>query len=417
MKCFHFLYALGLFLLLGIGVFGEPLYSPAWGFRIDLPPDFQLTGGDKRNSFSFTTPDGAALDIRVYPSLSLEALTQDITRKLGNQGETAPFEVRHRKGALIQLDFSLPPLPGGRRGLPKTGWGLCLELDPPPSVSPGRDRPLIAVLAYGSPDRGDLQDLFLSCLDSLSCGEGDLRAPGPITEFSYPRETPVLVPLPGTGAEAWICREDAEAAQYLVDREFAVLERYQASPNWKEAWIRFYRLIYRDSFERLADIAFNLERAWMVPSPEEQALLGDALWDNGSAGEKSIAAKKALDEAWNRTLAEKALGFVQSFHYERDLEGSDFVNLVSAVLEQRGDCDSRALLWALILRQANIPTAIMVSREYGHAMGLIDLEGRGARFETGGLRWLVAETTARVELGLVAKDVSDPRSWLGILFE
>jgi hypothetical protein len=97
--------------------------------------------------------------------------------------------------------------------------------------------------------------------------------------------------------------------------------------------------------------------------------------------------------------------------------GSDFVNLTSAVQEGRGDCDSRAMLWALILNQADIPAAIMISAELGHAMGLAELPGAGARFETDGKKWLVAETTTRVALGLIAEDYSEINKWMGIVFD
>jgi hypothetical protein len=116
-------------------------------------------------------------------------------------------------------------------------------------------------------------------------------------------------------------------------------------------------------------------------------------------------------------LAGKALEWVQGFAYERNFSGSDFVNPVSAALEGRGDCDSRAMLWAIILEQANVSAAIMVSAGYGHAMGLVDMEGTGARFDWAGKQWLVAETTARVSLGLIGEKVSDPAQWLGIIFQ
>jgi len=186
---------------------------------------------------------------------------------------------------------------------------------------------------------------------------------------------------------AHIYEEDAAAAQALVDREFQVLRRYLNSPAWKEAWSRFYRAIYRDSFDRLADLAFQVERKLNVPPRE------------------------------NRDFADQALHWVQSFKYERDLLGSDFVNLVSAATEGRGDCDSRAMLWAIILKQANIPSGIMVSRSYSHAMGLADVPGTGARFEVDGKKFLVAETTAKVSIGLVGETVSEVSQWLGILFE
>jgi len=108
---------------------------------------------------------------------------------------------------------------------------------------------------------------------------------------------------------------------------------------------------------------------------------------------------------------------VQGFKYERDLTGSDFINLVTAITEGRGDCDSRAVLFAMILANANIRGAIMLSHHYSHAMGLADVTGSGARFEALGVNWLVAETTANINIGLIAQDESDPRHWFAVVFE
>jgi hypothetical protein len=80
------------------------------------------------------------------------------------------------------------------------------------------------------------------------------------------------------------------------------------------------------------------------------------------------------------------------------------------------------MLWAIVLKHAGISTAIMVSREYGHAMGLADISGEGARFPmenedgSGETKWLVAETTANVSLGLIGQGVSEINNWIGILF-
>ena len=220
-------------------------------------------------------------------------------------------------------------------------------------------------------------------------------------EFGYPRGAQRQTALALPGLTALIRENDADAAQALVDREYSVLRRYLFAENWSEAWARFYRIIYRDSWDRLADAVFQLERNWNAAGTAK--LPASAGADNPSAGE--------------RALAEKALTWVQGFTYERDLMGSDFVNLVSAVTEGRGDCDSRALLWAMILAQADIPAAIMVSRNHNHAMGLADIDGTGARFEAEGRRWLVAETTAPVPIGLISRELSDIESWLGVVFE
>jgi hypothetical protein len=203
--------------------------------------------------------------------------------------------------------------------------------------------------------------------------------------------------------KAFFAEGDAEAAQGLVDREFQVLRYFEESPQWQEAWRRFYRMIYRDSWERVAHAAFLLERSWAAETLLSETLLPETT--------------PALPAAPAIRLASRALSYIQDFSYERNLMGSDFVNLVSALTEGRGDCDSRALLWAVILAQANINTGIMVSREYSHAMGIADIEGQGARFPFAGKQYLVAETTTKVELGLIAQNMSEIAKWMGITFE
>jgi len=389
------------FIFLCSFVFSSPLYSPAWGFSMDLPEGYAYTGGDGKDRFSFEDASGAKFDLVVYhaeaggapPYDSVEALAQDVQRRLNNSGDADSFEYRHKKCFVIQLSFSIQGARG--RASPYSGWALCMELGLPNSQSNNAaapesradPRPMLLAMAYGPADKKDLNAFYFSALDSIAPEAGDKLASGPITEYTYPRLTRKQAPVFGLGIEAQIFAEDAEAAQALVDREFQVLRRYENAPNWKEAWQRFYRAIYRDSFDRLADVAFQVERKLNVPPRED------------------------------RDMAEQALHWVQSFTYERDLAGSDFVNLVSAATEGKGDCDCRALLWAVILRHANIRSGIMVSRQYSHAMGLADLPGTGARFELDGQKFLVAETTATVSIGLIGEKVSEREGWLGIVFE
>ena len=376
-------------------VFSRPLENPTWGFSLDLPEGYEYSGGDGKTAFSFLHPDGAAFEITVSYAApgqrtdnrayaSIEEMSSDVKTKLNSSGDIEFFEYREKKASLVELIFSLPR--DGRM----SGWALCVELAQPkqtPAASVSAPKPLLLAMAYGPAGKQGLEALHFSALDSIIPEEGDRLAPGPITEFAYPRETQIKAPVFALDCEAWIFEEDAEAAQALVDREFLILRRYQNSPRWKEAWIRFYRAIYRDSFERLTDIAFQVERKLNVPPLE------------------------------NRDFANEALKWVQSFNYERDLFGSDFINLVSSATEGRGDCDNRAMLWAIILKQACIPSAIMVSRNYSHAMGLADLPGSGARFELNKQKLLVAETTADVSIGLINEAVSEIDEWLGIPFE
>jgi hypothetical protein len=371
-------YLIRVFLLIPLsGLPAAPYVSP-WGFRIDLPPGYQAQGGAGDAGLSFRNPRGAIFEIGVNRGTGPEKYLESVLSRLGIRTETESFEYHGRKAALAELEFSL--------GAAYRGWGLCLE----------RENDLLLALAYGPAGTEDLDILHLSCLDSIAPTQAEQRYCGPVTEFAWPRGPLREIPLFNTQIKALFAEEDAEAAQGLIDREFQVLRYFEKGPQWQEAWRRFYRMIYRDSWERIAHAAFLLERRW--------------------AAEDLPPEKAALDR-WEIRLASRALSYVQDFTYERNLMKSDFVNLVSALTEGRGDCDSRALLWALILAQANIDAGIMVSRDYSHAMGIADIEGQGARFPFEGKQYLVAETTTKVEPGLIAQNMSEIGKWMGIVFE
>jgi len=357
--------------------FAETFYSPAWGFSIDLPEGYNYISGDGKDHFSFRSLHRVNFDIIVYNGAykSVNELVDDLNHRLGNNGNADFFDYHGRQAAIVELNFGY-----------YSGWGLCVTL----AKSTGADAPMLLALSYNGVEN-DMNLFHLSALDSICPTAEERLYPGPITEYSHPRGNQKRTPLAVDGLGAMINENDAQAAQALIEREFNVLANYIDSPYWKEAWLRYYRFIYKDSFDRIADAVSVIVRGWGgLPSS---------------------------DSAGKRAFARKALSFVQGFKYERNLEGSDFVNMVTAVTQGRGDCDSRAMLWAVILSKADIRAAMMVSRKHSHAMGLADIGGQGARFEAYGTKWLVAETTADVDIGLIAQNINDAESWLGIVFE
>ena len=381
-----------LFLLLFVipaFVSAESLYSPTWGFGLDLPEGYDYIDGDGKDRFSFSGPGWINFDLVVYNGAynSVNDLAEDVNRRIGNKGSVDFFNYHDKKAAIMELNF------GGF-----SGWALCVTLARPSGAAATAAAPMLIALSYSPADdaakasNADLSLFHFSALDSIIPSNSERYYPGPIMEYCFPRGEQKSVPLALSGASAMIRDNDAEAAQVLIEREFNVLANYANTPYWQEAWLRYYRFIFRDSVDRVSDAASALVRH----------LRANSGGDNAAA---------------DLAITKKALAFVQGFKYERDLAKSDFVNLVTAVTEGRGDCDSRAMLWAIILAHADIRAAMMVSRHYSHAMGLVDIAGDGARFESYGIKWLVAETTADVDLGLIAQDVSDPAHWIGIMFE
>jgi len=370
-----------LFLLLvfiPVFTFAESMYSPTWGFFIDPPEGYELAGGDGINRFSFSGPFQFMFDLVVYNGRfnSMQELVNDVNTRLSNRGDSVSFQYRDKQAVLMKLTFG-----------DMDGWAVAVELDPQPESS---IRPILFALAYGPASRKNWEFFHISALDSISPTYADMFYPGLIMEFSYPRGEARNTPLAIPGLSAMIYENDAEAAQDFIDREYSILLAYWGTQYLQDASTRFYRAIFRDSYDRISDAAFKIAN-----------YLGGNL---------------IFTDAHKRTYAQNALTFVQGFKYERNLDGSDFINLVTAITEGRGDCDSRSMLFAVILHYADIRSAIMISYHYSHSMGLADITGSGARFNAAGTQWLVAETTANIDIGLIDQDQSDPHHWFAVAF-
>jgi len=357
-------------------VTAESLYSPTWGFFIDLPEGYNFADGDGKDQFSFNGPEGLMFDIVVYNNRfnTVVDLVDDVNKRISNKGDVDFFWYNAKQASIIKLEFET-----------YNGWGIAIELE-----STGAHRPMLLALSYGPASKKELELFHISALDSISPTAAELRFPGPIQEYSYPRGEQKNVRI-ANGVSAKIYENDAEASQVMIEREFSIMQSYLNTPFLQEACARYYRLIYRDSFDRIKDAADVIIRNF-----------------GGHAN---------LNETEKRVFAQKILSFTQGFEYQRDLSGSDFLNLVTAVTEGKGDCDNRAMLFAIILAKVNIRSAIMLSHHYSHAMGLADLQGTGARFESYGTKWLVAETTAKIDIGLISQTESDPQYWFAIIFE
>jgi len=357
--------------------FAESMYSPTWGFYIDLPEGYELADGDARDRFSFIGPSGAVFDIAVYYGryAGIREMVSDVNKRIGNKGDVDFFRYNNRQAAVIKLTFEK-----------NDGLAFAVELD-----KNNGQQPILLALAYGPSTEKALEMFHISALDSICPSQAERRYPGPLIDYSYPRGGQKKVVIQPGNINVTIRENDAEASQVFIEREFQLLQNYVNSQKWQDAWVRYYRSIYRDSYDRISNAASVIVRSWGGPP---------------SSG-----------DAEKRAFAQRTLKLVQSYKYERTQKGSDFLNLVTAITEGRGDCDSRAMICAILLSKAEMHAAMMISRQYSHAMGLVDVGGNGARFESHGTKWLVAETTADVDIGLIAQDVSDPAYWLGVVFD
>ena len=346
------------------------------GVVVDMPAGFTPGEGDGRTRFSYYSPDGEIeFDILIRnPGLhaTVEEMAAGMLRKLDSKGQSTSFPYEGRKAVIAELSFAL-------NATPRKGYALFIKAESGSEY---------ALLAHAlEPRFDDAADLVMSCLDAFSIDRAARRSPGPVSQFLLPWPAPrpdrKSVALPGGSVELPWSPEEAEQELYTVKREYRILTTHLADQtHWKDAWARFYRMVYRESAARLDGFTEAFAGTLPRSDPTESA--------------------------------RRVLAWVQGFVFERDLFGLDFVPPLAAAFQRRGDCDSRAMVMAMILERLGIDCVLMLSREYSHAMLAVDVPGGGQRFPFKGREYLVAETTARVGLGMIDASQTDFSKWLGV---
>ncbi len=229
-----------------------------------------------------------------------------------------------------------------------------------------------------------------SFLDSINIDAGSYFESGIYTQSLYPDSeqwTDVNLEIDGKKIKSKMRASDQEAAAYLIQREYQVLTLYTQSKQWLQAWKRYYRMIYRDSFHRLQKVSFDIYNE---------------------------IAKTCKDET---ELAQKLLYWVQDFKYEREKNSSDFTPLPSVLLGSGSDCDSRSMLLCVLLSSMNQDAIMLVSASYSHAMPAITSSHKGHAFTYNGKEYLMGETTAKgLTWGKIQAGQDNQSQWIEIFF-
>jgi len=385
--------ALRIFLCIAIlAVFITVLVSPVaakelaadTGASIDMPSGFTPGDGDGKTRFSyFDTNEGMELDVLIFEPgqySSAEIMAADILGQMGSKGDISSFIYQGRGAVIAELDYAV-------NGNPRKGHAVFIAGTPAASGTARSENSYALVASAETSQYDSHSELIISCLDAFSIDRAARRFPGPVSQFLFPwpaaRTERKTATFPaGTISMPWSSEEEKEELS-VTEREYRVLTTYaETATLWVDAWARYYRMVYKESAARLDSFT-------------------KAFSDSLPANDPTEAARRVL--AW-----------IQGFHYERDFAGIDFVPPLLAAFERRGDCDSRAVVMAIILERLGIDAVLMISREYSHAMLAVDVPGGGQRFTYNGKAYLVAETTAKVGIGMIDSEQADFSKWLGV---
>ena len=382
-----------LFILTALCVCGASLWADFFSdetgsFAFDLPEGFARTG-EADNAWAFQSAIvPVEFVVRAYqdgeyatPQEALEALTV----KLNAEGEATRFQWRGQTCLIARISMKIQ-----ENAESQSGWALAVPLP--------ETNGIITALAFSSAKiTPRLQQFMFSALDSLYIDDESWFVPGPVTEFAYSQraQKTIHVTIGALRITPSIGVEDKAAAEFVIEREFSVLALYAESEFMMSAWQRYYRLIYRDSYGRL-----NAAAREIITSLRHK-------YDNSA---------ELQEQPFEQFFLRALLKWTQEFIYERDFSTSDFSPL-PAMLEGGGsDCDSRAMLLCVILNAADHDAMLFFSPEYRHALLGVAIEMPGSAITVDGIAYLLGETTARAEPGVIAKELSAGAEWYAVKF-
>ena len=350
---------------------------------IDFPLGFNLVDANSDGTAyqlqSLVPLSAVTAVIRIYDSNrydSAENALKGTLNTLNAKYEAEQFEWRNQTSSIASFTAVM-----GRENV--AGYAL--------SCSIPENKGTIVLLTWCAPQFLERsQNYMLSFLDALNIDLGCYYEAGPITAYLYPKSNEfvdVNLKIDGKDIKSRLRSNDKEASEYLIEREYDVLTLYASNNLWKDAWQRYSRMIFRDTYMRLWQVSFDIYNE-LAPSCSDDT-----------------------------ALAQKLLTWTQGFKYEREKNTSDFASIPSMMLGGGSDCDSRSMLLTVLLTAMNQNAAMMVSAQYSHAMALFVSDHPGHSYEFDGEQWLMGETTATgLTWGKIDATQDDQTKWIFLPF-
>ena len=368
-------------------LYAEKITDRDFGFSLDLPEGFEVSYyADDGMSYVFSHPNIPVtflMKLATEPQAkgAADVLKMNLT-KLNAKGDIDSFKWNGTICGISNFSMEIDQN--------YTGWGV---------TAPVKIKDYyVLLLCYAPESKKGCDQFIISSINSLCIDSDYLNTPGIITSYAYPQEgrKPVTLNIDEKQIKTSLDKSDEEAAKFVIDLEYAVLNLYSKHKLWKEAWQRYYRMIYRDNAGRLQQTAADIYNALY---PE---------------------LKRSKTQDADIKYAQALLSWVQTFNYERasTKNESDFTSLPACISGKGNDCDSRSMLISALMNYTGIDTAMLISRDYSHAVVVTDIPAPGQTFTMeNGREYLFGETTAKVTWGMIAQDHADRKKWIPVSFE
>lgn len=356
-------------------------------FVMDIPEGFEITEGTENSLFFENNLMPVKFALKFYPEdiyKEPKMMIEDVIKQLNAKGAIEEVNWYGRKCYISTFQFVMPDQ--------KLYAGWAFSIQAPLKDDPSKKENVLMLTYADAQISRDCDQYMISIIDSVYFSQEDFRRPGPVTTYAYPESDTAELIL-NIGGKTIITNLKADAidrSKFVLEREYDVLKIYGNHEKWKEAWQRYYRQIFRESYNAFDDIARDVYKELL---PEAQ---------------------KANFIAPQMEMIQMLLDWVQDMEYERDRAHADFTVPAAAVQGFGCDCDSRSMLMCIMLEHFGIPTELFISREYSHAVFGAAVNQNGAAIEANGVSYVLGETTAKVNFGLIAQEQSDTSKWIEV---
>ncbi|MGV3621154.1 MAG: transglutaminase domain-containing protein [Archangium sp.] len=201
----------------------------------------------------------------------------------------------------------------------------------------------------------------------------------------------------------------------------------------KAAWGLGYGLsdevhaqVYRDFAQLADDFAFKQGRGtnftWVAPSEcrnrEWQCVFDSLAKDNADDVRPLTELFRKVQQDNNLNAlqtTELVVSFVQNITYRLPTEETAAFGMLPpsiVVSDGSGDCDSKALLAVMLLRQLGVDAVVLLGSSLGHAALGVGLPVTGKKFALNGKKYVFVEvTTPGWALGALPPEYDVPKAW------
>ena len=367
-------------------LFAEQITDRDFGFSLDIPEGFEIADYTEDGmSYIFSHPNiPVTLVMKITTEPDLNTAADILKKNLGKLNAKSEIDSFMWNGSLCGVGTFTMTLDDNY-----FGWATAAPVKIQDYY--------VLLICYAPESKKGCEQFIISTINSLCIDSENLNTPGIITSYAFPQEgrKSLALKIDGKQINTSLDKSDEEAAKFIIDLEYAVLKLYGNHKMWKEAWQRYYRMIYRDNAGRLQQVASDI---YNTLYPE---------------------LKHTKPQDADIKYAQALLSWVQTFGYERagSKDESDFTSLPAAISGKGSDCDSRSMLISALLNYTGIDTALLISREYSHAMVVTDIPAPGQTFTMeNGREYLFGETTAKVTWGMIAQEHADRTKWIPVSF-